>query len=172
MFGSSDALSFKVNYYDSDIDNLSSTRGVASVETEGFEGEASYATRSGFYFDVNASIITGDEIAADGTAQDWRNLPQNTFQAAFGKRFGDLLNLRWEAVYTEDRDQDLLLDPPLTNGFNIHNIRANLTPSGGFLDGFSLRVSVENLFDTFYQPARALRAAPGRNFKFTLGKRF
>ncbi|MEM9085023.1 MAG: TonB-dependent receptor [Pseudomonadota bacterium] len=172
VFGSSDALSFKVNYYDSDIDNLSSTRGVASVETEGFEGEASYATRSGFYFDVNASIITGDEIASDGTAQDWRNLPQNTFQAAFGKRFGDLLNLRWEAVYTEDRDQDLLLDPPVANGFNVHNIRANLTPSGGFLDGVSLRVSVENLFDTFYQPARALRAAPGRNFKFTLGKRF
>ena len=58
------------------------------------------------------------------------------------------------------------------NGFDVHNIRANLTPSGGFLDGFSLRVSVENLFDSFYQPARALRAAPGRNFKFTVAKRF
>ena len=91
---------------------------------------------------------------------------------SLGKRFGDLLNLRWETVYTEDREQELLRDPPLTNGFDVHNIRANLTPSGGFLDGVSLRVSVENVFDSFYQPARALRAAPGRNFKFTLSKRF
>ena len=169
VLGPNDALSFKANYYKSDIDSLSSTFGVVSVETEGVEIEASYATRSGFYFDVNANITSGDEIDAAGAVSDWRNLPQNTFQASFGKRFGDLLNLRWETVYAEDRVQDGVNED---NGFDIHNIRANLTPSGGFLDGFSLRVSVENLFDSFYQPARALRAAPGRNFKFTVAKRF
>ena len=169
VFGSSDALSIKVNYYNTQIDDLSSTAGVSAVDTEGFEGEASYATRSGFYFDVNASIISGDELRTDGTVGDWRNLPQNTYQASFGKRFGDLLNLRWETVLTEDRVQDGVDED---NGFDLHNIRANLTPSGGFLDGFSLRLSVENVFDTLYQPARSLRTSPGRNFKFTLAKRF
>jgi len=169
VFSANDALAFKLNYYNSDVDSLSSTRGVASVETDGIEIEASYAMRNGFYFDVNASIISGDEIDADGVASDWRNLPQDTYQAAFGKRFGDLLNLRWETVIASDRVQDGVNED---NGFDVHNIRANLTPSGGFLDGFSLRVSVENLFDSFYQPARALRAAPGRNFKFTVAKRF
>jgi hemoglobin/transferrin/lactoferrin receptor protein len=169
IFANGDALSIKVNYYDSDIDSLSSTAGVAAVNTQGVEAEASYATSDGFYVDVNANVISGDEIDAAGGIADWRNLPQNSYQAAFGKRFDDVLDLRWESVIAEDRVQDGVNED---NGFDVHNIRANLTPSGGFLDGFSLRLSVENLFDTFYQPARALRAAPGRNFKFTLAKRF
>ncbi|MEM1134127.1 MAG: TonB-dependent receptor [Pseudomonadota bacterium] len=169
VFTDNDRLSIKLNYYNTQIEDLSSTAGVASVDTEGFEAEASYATQSGFYFDINASIISGEETRTDDTIADWRNLPQNTYQASFGKRFGDLLNLRWETVYTEDRVQDGVNEE---NGFDVHNIRAILTPSGGIFEDFALRISVENLFDTLYQPARSLRFSPGRNFKFTVSKRF
>lgn len=169
LFSDNDQIAIKVNYYNTEIDDLSSTFGVAAVQTEGFEAEASYATQGGFYLDFNASIISGEETRTDGTVGDWRNLPQNTYQGAIGKRFGSLLDLRWESILAEDRVQDGTVDG---EGFDLHNLRAIITPSGGILEGLALRLSVENIFDTFYQPARSLRPSPGRNFKVTVTKRF
>lgn len=169
LFSANDRLAIKANYFNTEIDNLASTAGVAAVETEGFEVEASYATQNGFYIDFNASIISGEETRTNGTVFDWRNLPQNTYVGSVGKRFDDLLDLRWESILTEDRVQNGTVDG---EGYDIHNLRAILTPRGAFLEGFAIRASVENLFDSFYQPARALRPAPGRNFKVTLAKQF
>lgn len=169
LFADNDQIAIKVNYYNTEIDDLSSTFGVLGVQTEGFEAEASYATQGGFYIDFNASIISGEETRRDGTVGDWRNLPQNTYQGAIGKRFGRVFDVRWETILTEDRVQDGVVDG---EGFDIHTLRAIVSPERGLLEGLTLRASVENIFDTFYQPARSLRPAPGRNFKFTVLKRF
>ncbi|MEL7198511.1 MAG: TonB-dependent receptor [Pseudomonadota bacterium] len=168
VFGQNDRLAVKVNYYDSQVDNLTTTRGVDRVDTKGFEAELSYAAANGFYVDFNASIISADEIAPDGTVSVWRNIPHNTYQASVGKRFSDWLNIRWESVIAEERDRN----GDVFDGFDFHTARAIISPQKGVFEGLELRVSVENIFDSLYRPIRSLRNSPGRNFKFTVAKLF
>lgn len=168
LFGQSDRLAIKLNYYDTKLRDVTSYSGVSNVAIEGFEAEASFATGDGFYLDFNANLVTGTETRTNGDVLDWRNLPTDSYQLSAGKRFGKWLNLRWESFLASDAD----VNGTLTEGFDTHTFRVIVTPQGGTLEGFAFRASVENLFDSFYTPLRSTRPAPGRNFKFTISKIF
>jgi hemoglobin/transferrin/lactoferrin receptor protein len=157
----SDRIAFKVNYYDTELTDNTSYSGVAEVYLDGFEIEASYATASGFYVDFNGNIVDGQRLTTAGVVDDWTNLPANTYQLSVGKRFGQTFDIRWEGVLAEDLDTNGTVD----EGYDVHNLRASFSPSTGFLEGLVFRVSAENIFDTYYVPALATRAAPGRNIK-------
>ncbi|MGE4429466.1 MAG: TonB-dependent receptor plug domain-containing protein [Sphingobium sp.] len=163
-----DRLAIKVNYYDTEMTDNTSYSGVLEVYLDGVEIEASYAMPSGFYLDFNSAIVGGTRLRTTGVIDDWTNLPANRYQLAVGKRFGRAFDIRWEGVLSEDRD----INGVEHEGYDVHNIRASWFASGGVLDGFIVRASLENLFDKFYTPALATRPAAGRNFKLTFSKLF
>ncbi|WP_226632696.1 TonB-dependent receptor plug domain-containing protein [Novosphingobium profundi] len=168
IFTQNDRFAIKANYYDTDLTDNTSYSGVAEVYLEGVEIEASYATPSGFYLDFNGNIVSGTQLSTGGALSDWGNLPQNTYQLALGKRFGDHLDVRWEGVLAEDLDTDGTVE----EGYDVHNLRASFSPEVGFLRFLTFRVSVENIFDTYYVPALATRPALGRNFKGAVSVQF
>jgi hemoglobin/transferrin/lactoferrin receptor protein len=54
----------------------------------------------------------------------------------------------------------------------VHNLRATYVPQQGVLEGTEIRLGIENVLDTQYQPYLSTRSAAGRNFKLTLAKTF
>jgi hemoglobin/transferrin/lactoferrin receptor protein len=168
IFAANDRLAIKVNYYDTELTDNTSYSGVLEVYLDGFEIEASYATPSGFYADFNGNIVDGQRLLTSGIVNDWTNLPANTYQLAIGKRFGRVFDVRWEGVLAEDLDTNGTID----EGYDVHNLRATFSPQIGGVKNLSFRVSVENLFDTYYVPALATRPSPGRNFKGAVSLQF
>lgn len=168
IFTQNDRFAIKANYYDTDLTDNTSYSGVAEVYLEGVEIEASYATPGGIYVDFNGNIVSGTQLSRTGVLSDWTNLPPNTYQLAVGKRFGKTVDVRWEGVLAEDLDTNGTVD----EGYDVHNLRASFSPSVGFLKFLTFRVSVENIFDTFYTPALATRPALGRNFKGAVSFQF
>jgi hemoglobin/transferrin/lactoferrin receptor protein len=168
LLGRGDRLAVKVNYYDTELTDNTAYSGVREIYLDGFEIEASYATAQGLYFDFNATIPDGQRLRTNGVVDDWTNLPQKTYMLSAGKRFGQLVDVRWEATLAED----LTINGTEHEGFDVHALRATITPAGGILDDLALRLSVENIFDTYYQSALSTRPATGRNFKVALSKLF
>ncbi|MDB5724130.1 MAG: ligand-gated channel [Novosphingobium sp.] len=170
LLAENDRLAIKVNYYDTDLLDNTSYSGVKEVYLNGWEIEASYAMPSGFYVDFNGNIVRGLRLRTNNVIDDWTNLPNNTYQVSVGKRFGTLFDVRREATYAEN----LVTRTGATNGtftsvtkegFNVHSLRASFTPKVDNFRTLAFRVSVENLFDTFYVPGLATRPAPGRTLK-------
>ncbi|MCJ2188830.1 TonB-dependent receptor plug domain-containing protein [Novosphingobium beihaiensis] len=168
IFTQNDRFALKANYYDTDLTDTTSYSGVLEVYLKGLEIEASYATPSGFYADFNGNIVKGTRLLTSGEVNDWVNLPANTYQLAIGKRFGRVADIRWEGVLAEDRDTN----GTIHEGYDVHNLRASFSPEVGFLKFVTFRLSVENLFDTYYEPALATRPAVGRNFKGAVSFQF
>lgn len=168
LLGRGDRLAVKVNYYDTELTDNTAYSGVREIYLDGFEIEASYATAQGLYFDFNATIPDGQRLRTNGVVDDWTNLPQKTYMLSAGKRFGQLVDVRWEATLAED----LTINGTEHEGFDVHALRATITPAGGILDDLALRLSVENIFDAYYQSALSTRPATGRNFKVALSKLF
>lgn len=168
IIGKGDRLAIKVNYYDTELTDNTAYSGVREIYLDGFEIEASYATAGGLYFDFNATIPDGQRLRTTGAIDDWTNLPQKTYMLSAGKRFGKLVDVRWETTLADDLD----INGTQHEGFDVHNLRATITPSGGILENFALRLSVENIFDKYYQSALSTRPAVGRNFKAAISKQF
>lgn len=175
VFQSGDNFSIKGNLYKTALWDITSftvagtrTTPVDRIENEGLELEASYAMASGFYLDLNANIVRGNEYAPGGGTVAWRGLPADALQLTLGQKFGDALDVSWEMA-AEKRFDDA---GGSVSGSVIHNLRATYKPQQGVLRGSELRFGVENLFDKEYTPRLSTRPAPGRNFKITLAKRF
>lgn len=163
-----DRVQVKVNYYDTEMTDNTSYSGVLEVYLDGIEVEASYAIPSGIYVDFNGTIVHGTRLRTNGVIDDWTNLPANNYQLAIGKRFGRVFDIRWEGTLAEDRE----INGTVHEGYTVHNLRTSWFPKGGILEGLTVRLSAENVFDKFYTPALATRPAAGRNFKLTLSRQF
>lgn len=170
VFQAGDTLSFKANIYQTKLWDVTSysAGSLNRVETEGLELEASYAQENGFYLDANANFTNGKELNFDGTTQDWRNSVADSLRLTVGQKFGEELDVSWEAVSNARID----INGEETSSFVVHNLRATYLPQSGVLEGTEFRVGVENLLDRDYRPAASTRDAPGRNFKFTVARTF
>ncbi|WP_246032885.1 TonB-dependent receptor domain-containing protein [Falsirhodobacter xinxiangensis] len=180
LFAAGDAFAIKGNLYRTDIRDMTTYSGIEQVEMKGLELEAAYSLESGFYTDLNLNITEGDQfVTAQGDWNYWSNAAADRLRLTVGQRFGDELDLSWEAVANARFDR---VNPTTfmgvttpgveTPGGVVHNIRASYTPQSGVLAGTELRLGVENLFDRDYRPRLATRDAAGRNIKFTIAKAF
>ncbi len=167
-FTSGDTFSIKANIYKTALWDITSYSGTDTVDTEGLELEASYATDAGYYLDLNANIVDGRAYDSLGVSSDWRGIPADTLQLTLGKKFGDELDLSWEMVGSKRFEND----SETVAGSVIHNLRATYKPQQGFLRDTEIRFGVENLLDHDYTPRLSTRAAAGRNFKLTLATTF
>lgn len=143
-----------------------------SVETRGFELEASYGSATGFYVDLAGHLGEGTEYNPDGTSAVWRNSAADRVQLTLGRKWDDRLDLSWEAVYTAQQRDALGTDLPDTT---VHNLRATWKPEAqGWLNGTAVRFGLENAFDKDYvgHLSSPTRKAPGRSFKVSLTKSF
>ena len=176
FLGEGNALAFKLNYYHTELDDITSYRSVDEITQDGFEIEGSFATAEGTYIDLNANFVTGDETRLTGETVDWRNLPQDTIRATIGQKVGDVADFSAEVVAALEADRSSLVSGSVVNtetdSFTVLNLRATLTPQEGFLEGLQIRFGIENALDADYTPILATRPAPGRNFKVTLSKVF
>ena len=183
VFAGGDALAVKGTLYRTELTEVTSyvsdvvvgpgpddieSRPLDSVETEGFEFEASYAMQGGFYVDLNANIVSGEETDASGDVSDWRITPADSARLTIGQRFEEELDLSWEIVAAREENREDDHSP----GFAVHNLRATYIPQQGVLEGTELRLGIENAFDREYTPHLSTRPAPGRNVKVTLARTF
>lgn len=175
LFRSGDSFAIKANVYKTELSDVTSyTNGgrpsinVDSIDTEGFELEASYAMESGLYLDMNANVTDGTQHLADGTQNDWRFTGADSLRFTVGKKFGEELDLSWEMV----ANASIEVNGTETAGFGVHNLRATYIPQQGVLKDTQIRVGLENVFDRDYTPHQSTRSAPGRNLKLTLSRTF
>jgi hemoglobin/transferrin/lactoferrin receptor protein len=173
VFAEGDALAVKATAYDTFVWDVTSYQGlgtpdVTEVDLQGLELEASYAMASGFYVDLNANLVSGEERLSDGSSGEWRNAPADTARVTLGRRFGEALDLSWEVAAARGET----FEGDRTPGYSVHNLRATWAPQEGWLEGAELRLGIENAGDREYTPYLATRPAPGRNVKLTLSKTF
>lgn len=171
-----DALAFKLNYYDTRLDDVTSYSGVDQVDLTGYELEASYATAGGFYTDLNANFTDSEALQTSGAVVDWNRTPQDSMRLTVGQRvnnlFGDTqADLSAEVVHLSESDLNVSTSGE-GDSATLLNLRATLEPQSGFLQGVQFRFSAENLADESYQPALATRNAVGQNFKLTISRVF
>ncbi|MEM8804171.1 MAG: TonB-dependent receptor [Pseudomonadota bacterium] len=182
VFGD-DALAFKANYYDTNLDDVTSYSGAEEIDVAGLELEASYARFSGFYVDLNANFVTGEErqtsiVDINGTptrvldpAIDWDRTPQDSIRATLGQRIGEQLDLSAEVLQTFERDLDVGTSGE-DEDFTVVNLRATYTAGEGAFEGTQVRFGLENAFNEDYTPLLATRPAVGRNLKLTVSRLF
>lgn len=168
VFGPNDLLALKVNYYQTDLEDNTSYSGVDSIELHGFEIEGSYARRSGFYIDLNANIVDGEQTSLAGAVSDWVNAPADTVRLTVGQRVSRFADISAEVLHAADTE----VNGTNNEGYTVLNLRTTLTAHEGVLEGTSLRLGVENLLDESFTPYLSTRPAPGRNLKVTISKAF
>ena len=173
-----DVFAFKLNVYNTVVDDITSYAGADQVELNGVEIEGSYALPSGTYFDLNANFVDGEEIQEPDdegmmAVVDWDNTPQDTIRLTVGQRIGEATDVSAEVLTAFDRTVDTGSPTPTeVDAFTVLNLRATIAPQEGVLEGTQFRFGVENALDEFYTPLLATRPAPGRNFKVTVSHLF
>lgn len=176
IFSDGDTVRAKVNFYTSNIWDVTSYSGVANVDNKGAEIEASYAHASGFYSDLNMNITEGTETTTAGVKQGWRNSPEDSLRLTVGKRLSAAWDVSWELVAglnseRQVRSQSGVSYQPVS-GYGLNNLRVTYIPQEGLFADTEIRFGVENIFDKQYRTKLSTRDAPGRNFKLTLAKTF
>ncbi|MBC9245994.1 TonB-dependent receptor plug domain-containing protein [Paracoccus sp. 11-3] len=179
VFAQGDTFTIRGNLYQTKLWDVTSytvagstSTDLDSVETRGFELEASYGSATGFYVDLAGHLGEGTEYNPDGTSAVWRNGAADRVQLTLGRKWDDRLDLSWEVVHTADQRDALGVDLPDST---IHNLRATWKPEAqGWLDGTAVRFGLENAFDKDYvgHLSSPTRKAPGRSFKVSLTKSF
>ena len=175
LFSEFDILAFKLNYFDTTLEDITSYPGTLEVEIAGYEIEASYATRGGFYVDLNANFVEGEELQSGGVI-DWDRTPQDSVRVTLGQRLGELFgsidtDLSAEIIHISESDLNVNTSGDGDEA-TLLNLRATLEPTTGFLEGTQFRVSIENAGNERYQPALATRNAVGANFKLSVSRVF
>ncbi|MBY6162487.1 TonB-dependent receptor [Mameliella alba] len=179
VFAAGDSLTLRGNAYATTMWDITSYTASGStstnldrIETRGFELEASYGHATGVYVDVAGHIGSGKEYAPGVDAVVWRNTAADRLQVTLGRKWGDTLDLSWEAVHSADRRDALGADLPKAT---VHNLRATWRPEqSGWMDGTEVRFGIENALDLDYvgHLSSPTRKAPGRTFKISLTKTF
>lgn len=173
FFGQNDALSLKLNYYDTTLEDITFIGGLDEISLQGIEVEGSLALESGFYVDLNGNFSDGDETDLAGVSVTYRSLTADSVRVTAGQRFGRFLDLSLEALAVSSADVSFRSgNPEQGDSYNILNARATLSPQSGFLEGTSFRVGLENLTDEDYTPNLSTRKATGRNLKLTVSRQF
>ncbi len=167
LFSGGDSAALKLTHYRTEVWDVTSYSGVTNIALQGYELEGSYSTESGFYTDVNSTWSFGRDTT-NGENNDWQYTPANSLSVAFGKRWGQEFDLSWEVVANAEREYNDVT----TEQTVVHNLRGTYRPQNGALEGFEVRVGLENAADLDYTPYLATRAASGRNLKLTLTKTF
>lgn len=169
LFSSGDALQVKVNLYDTYTWDITSYSGIANVQTQGIELEASYSHASGFYADLGATSAKGTQTNSAGVTERWLYSPETSARLTVGKHIGDEFDVSWELVAAQSTIG--ILDGALA-GYGVNNLRATYKPQTGALKGAEFRFGVENILNATYQTQLSTRVAKGRNFKLTMAKTF
>jgi len=177
LFGDGDKLALKVNYYRTEIDDITSYS-ADSIELDGFEIEGSLAFTNGLYIDMNANIVAGEKDTTTHGTIDWQNTPADSISASLGKRFDNFADVSLEVIHNADESRSELIrghsGATLTQGnydsFTVANVRATVTPQS--LPNTEFRFSIENMTNEEYTPVLATRQSPGRNFKLTVSHLF
>lgn len=167
LFSGGDSAALKLTHYRTEVWDVTSYSGVTNIALQGYELEGSYSTDSGFYTDVNSTWSFGRDTT-EGENNDWQYTPANSLSVAVGKRWGQEFDLSWEVVANAERE----FNDVTTEQSVVHNLRGTYRPQSGVMEGFEVRVGLENAGDLDYTPYLATRSAPGRNLKLTLTKTF
>ncbi|MEM7732975.1 MAG: TonB-dependent receptor plug domain-containing protein [Pseudomonadota bacterium] len=174
-FRQGDRLAVKANVYFTDLDDGNSFTGFApgttvdEVETVGLEVEASYETLEGYYADFNGQIVDATETLQNGTAAVFRGITQDNGRLTIGRKFASGVDISWEGIYGAGGRTNAL---GRASDFFVNNLRLTIAPDEGVWKDTEFRLSVENVFDRTYRPLLSARQADGRNFIFSVARKF
>ncbi|MEO0774311.1 MAG: TonB-dependent receptor [Pseudomonadota bacterium] len=176
-FRSGDKLAIKGNIYTTELRDVNTFGGVDTIDTMGFELEASYETQEGYYADLNGQIVDGEESLIAGGNRTFRGVAQDNLRLTLGRKFASGVDVSWEGIYGAGGRTNFLAAPgtllslPAEDYF-VQNLRLTIAPEEGVWKDTEFRLSVENVFDLNYRPQLAARQAEGRNFIFSLARKF
>jgi hemoglobin/transferrin/lactoferrin receptor protein len=174
VFRPDDAMSFKVTAFHNDIkDKIIRTSdgpgfpGFGNIDSaliKGMEIEGSYATGK---LGLSLGLSYLDGTGPNG--EKLNTISNNMLNLGLGYQMTPDLKVGWNGVFAADRSQER----GEFDSYNVHNIYAAYAPSNGVMKGAEVRLGVDNLFNTTYQPATYLsQSAKGRNYKLSFAKTF
>ncbi|MEM6589410.1 MAG: TonB-dependent receptor plug domain-containing protein [Pseudomonadota bacterium] len=169
VFRSGDQLALKGNFYFTELRDVNSFTDVSSVDTMGFELEGSYETQEGYYVDVNGQIVDATETLDTGATQVFSGITQDNIRTTIGRKFASGVDVSWEGIYGEGGRTS---SGRLASDYFVNNLRVTVAPEEGVWKDTEFRLSVENVFDRSYRPQLAARQAEGRNFIFSVARKF
>lgn len=172
VFASGDTFSVKANLYQTQLWDVTSYFGITEVDRKGLELELAYAMEGGFYTDLNFNITEGEAVNTRGDRNRWANNPANSARLTVGKKWGEELDLSWEALFVDDSRTQTRSGTKRVPGYVTHALRATYVPQQGVLKDTEIRFGIENLLDQDYTARLSTRPAPGRTFKVTFAKTF
>ena len=174
LLSEGDSLQAKATAFSSDLTNM-----VARNSTG--------AAGSAYYVNIDRARIEGAEIEAAYDSETWfggftyarvvsKNLSTGaqladtpaTVATLTARRKFETLSVGWRGSVW----QDITTASATTTagGYQLHDLFLTWTPAQGALEGVSVSLAVENVFDATYRNNLALDNGAGRNLKLSVGK--
>lgn len=173
VFASGDSLSASVSVYKTSTRRPHQAYPAGAnngLDFRGIELQASYREARGYYGSLTANIVDNKEQPiSTGAWRDYTYSPPSTLNLTLGKSWENGLDLSW----TVNAAKTQTLNGTRYAGFGIHNIALNYAVQGGVLDGATVSLGVDNIFDRNYNITRGGNVPElGRNVKLSLSKTF
>lgn len=161
-----------------------SSKNIGQLESEGIEVEMTYRYR---LLDIFANFsqvrmdVTGVPNFFLGTisqiSQPFENAPQDSANLGISYQLPHDITLTWMTRHTRDMDRlpQIYLDRNMDGkGSTLHHLYLGYQPNQGALQGFALRVGLENITDRTYAiwPDPESKTMPGRNWRAVVSYQF
>jgi hemoglobin/transferrin/lactoferrin receptor protein len=159
-------------------DNAPSYANLPGYYTQGIEAEFYYDS-PGVFGGATFSVMEGEH---NGSIRDTEAADQPVYDIAPMKLVTTLgykiasydLSLGWKGKFVK-RQTDVPDDAvfpyspyPASAGYALHDVFVSWTPDDGAFYGAEANFTIQNLFDSYYQPYLGVFPGKGRNFKFSL----
>ena len=181
VFAAGDRLSGSVTAYRTNVRNAlfgpssGGTSEYMGYKMRGVEVAGRYETASGLY--AHGALTFADHKEQNYTAAAgavWRDFlynPGNQARLTVGKRWANGLDLSW-SLHAAESVTIAAGSTTRHPGWGVNDLKISYTPQGGVLDGATIDLAVENIFDKTYKPTMAYLNEPGRNVRLTISKTF
>ncbi|HEX7045967.1 MAG TPA: TonB-dependent hemoglobin/transferrin/lactoferrin family receptor [Gammaproteobacteria bacterium] len=136
------------------------------ADLHGFETELRYDAGS-WYAEIGASLVDGERRES---GEGLGSLQQDRAYLESGLHFNHA-TIGARVIGAAARD-DVPEGSLVTPGYGVVDIFASYTPASGFLDGFELRASVNNVLDREYRVHPSGVNQPGRSVRLSIARTF
>tara|TARA_R110001583_G_scaffold184213_5_gene343452 strand:+ start:20159 stop:22630 length:2472 start_codon:yes stop_codon:yes gene_type:complete len=159
-------------------DNAPSYANLPGYYTQGIEAEFYYDS-PGVFGGATFSVMEGEH---NGSIRDTEAADQPVYDIAPMKLVTTLgykiapydLSLGWKGKFVK-RQTDVPDDAvfpyspyPASAGYALHDVFVSWSPDDGAFYGAEANFTIQNVFDSYYQPYLGVFPGKGRNFKFSL----
>lgn len=182
VFASGDSLQFKLTAFQNDVENLIQRsaatvpvyfQNIGAAKFKGIELEGGYEAEGGYarlaYAHVNGQDQTYDYTLTSTPADSLsltlaKRLPNSGLELGISSHFVDSISTSSRSATTG------IITTTDFEAYSTHDVFVNWQPQSGAMEGYEMRVAVENIANTLYRNNLDQENGIGRNVKVSLAK--